>query len=143
MFKKILVPTDGSDYARRALGVALEIALKYGSAIELLHVAPMPQVYWGEPYAIAFTAPLQQLVAKGSHKILSDTVKGFDLGEVKVNQRQSSGYPAGVILDELSSHNIDLVVLGSHGHSGLAGTLLGSVSNRVVAQAACPVLVVK
>ncbi|MDA8443203.1 MAG: universal stress protein [Peptococcaceae bacterium] len=143
MFKNILVPTDGSDYARRALTLALEIAQKFDAAIELLHVAHVPQIYWGEPYAAAFTVPMQEMVEKGGEQILLDTLKDIAIGTTKIDKRQIVGYPSSVILDEINAKNIDLVVIGRHGHSGLAGAMLGSVSNRVVAHATCPVLVVK
>ena len=142
MIKKILVSTDGSDYSRRALSTAIEYAKQFNSEIELFHVVsqPPPGMY---DYTITDYIPISE--ERGNEmgeQILNATLKGMDVSQVIVSKKTVTGYPASEIIDEIK-RGFDLVVMGSRGHRPLVGAVLGSVTQRVLADAPCPVLVVK
>ncbi|AFQ42837.1 MULTISPECIES: universal stress protein [Desulfosporosinus] len=141
MFKRILVPTDGSESSRRALKSALEIAKKFNSEIELFHVTPTPEAYYG--YHMGFTSIIdQEQIDKSGELALEITLKGIDIGNVHLTKKHISGHAASGILDEVR-REFDLVVMGTVGHGALTGALIGSVTQRVMAQSPCPVLIVK
>jgi len=142
MFKKILVATDASEYSRRALRTALEIASTYNAEVELLFVTYIREPYWGYNLAYGVLVPQEQIDEAGE-LALEATLEGIDLGDVTLRKKKEQGYPATVILEEVAKENIDLVVMGSHGYGPIAGSVLGSVSQRVVQRAKCPVLIVK
>ncbi|MGI1657425.1 MAG: universal stress protein [Desulfitobacterium sp.] len=141
MFTKILVPTDGSEYSRRALLVALEIGKKFNAEIMLLNVLMTPE-------ALGYTLSedetvVQQQFSSNGEATLAATTKNVDLEGVKLTCSLKPGYPASVILKEIISEDIDLVVMGYRGYTSLAGTFMGSVSQKVLAKASQPVLLIK
>lgn len=142
MFKKILVPTDASEFSRRAFKTALEIARNCSSEILLLHVTYTPQAYWGYDVAYGLTISQEELDNNGK-LVLQATLTGIDSGAVKVTQKLASGHPVTTILNNLEKEQINLIVMGSHGYGPLTGSVLGSVSQRVLQRAKCPVLIVK
>lgn len=142
MFKKILVATDASEYSRRALRTALEIARTFNAEVELLFVTYIREAYWGYNAAYGILVPQEQIDEAGE-LALEATLEGIDVGDVSLRKKKVQGYPASVILEEIAKENIDLVVMGSHGYGPIVGQVLGSVSQRVVQRAACPVLIVK
>lgn len=142
MFRKILVPTDASEYSRRALTTALEIARNCQSEILLLHVAYTPQAYWG--YSVAYGISItQEELERNGELALEATLSGISTEGVKVNKALESGHPVTAILDILDKEKVDLVVMGSHGYGPIAGSVLGSISQRVLQRAKCPVMIVK
>lgn len=142
LFKKILVPTDASDYSRRALKIALELAGSYQAEVLLLHVSYTPQAYWGYTISYGITVTQEQLDQNGE-LALEATLSGIEQGKVIINKRIESGHPVTVILDLIKKETIDMVVMGSHGYGAITGSVLGSVSQRVLQRADCPVLIVK
>ncbi|TGE35998.1 universal stress protein [Desulfosporosinus fructosivorans] len=142
MFKKILVPTDASEYSRRALKVALEMARSVQAEVVLLHVSYTPQAYWGYTISYGITVTQEQLDQNGE-LALEATLTGIDSEQVVIHKRVESGHPVTMIVDQIKKDNIDLVVMGSHGYGAIAGSVLGSVSQRVLQRASCPVLIIK
>ncbi|AFQ42515.1 universal stress protein [Desulfosporosinus meridiei] len=142
MFKKILVATDASEYSRRALITALEIAQKYDAEIELLFVSYIREAYWGNNVAYGILIPQEQIDEAGE-QALEATLQGIDVGNISVKKKIVQGYPSTMILEEAKKLEADLVVMGSHGYGPITGSLLGSVSQRVLPRAECPVLIVK
>lgn len=142
MYKKIMVPTDASEYSRRSLVAALKIARKFESEVILLFVTYTPQAYWG--YNPAFTIEIsKEQIEETGERALMATLEGIDVGDVPVTKMKIPGHPSSVILDEISNQNIDLVIMGSHGYGLISGAVLGSVSQRVLRKSTCPVLIVK
>ncbi|KJR49226.1 UspA [Desulfosporosinus sp. I2] len=142
MFKKILVATDASEYSRRALKDALELAKTFGGEVELLFVMYIREAYWG--YNVAYSVLVSpEEIEDAGELALEATLKGIDVGDVPLKKKVVQGYPATMILEEVQKEGIDLVVMGSHGYGLIAGSVLGSVSQRVLQQAECPVLIVK
>lgn len=142
MFKRILVPTDASEYSRRALKTALELARYVQAEVVLLHVSYTPQAYWGYTISYGITVTQEQLDQNGE-LALDATLIGIDNEQVVINKRVESGHPVTIILEQIKKENIDLVIMGSHGYGAIAGSVLGSVSQRVLQRASCPVLIIK
>lgn len=142
MFKKILVPTDASEYSRRALMTALELARSIQAEVVLLHVSYTPQAYWGYTISYGITVTQEQLEQNGE-LALEATLTGIDSEQVVIHKRVESGHPVSIILEQIKKENIDLVIMGSHGYGAIAGSVLGSVSQRVLQRASCPVLIIK
>jgi len=137
MYKRILVPTDGSAASRNALIEALELAKKFNAQVELFYVGPTSEAYDIE-YNMYITP---EQIEKNGELILEATLKDIDIGNVQLLRKHSPGYPAISILEEMK-REFDLVVMGTRGHGAFTGAVLGSVTQRVLAHAQCPVLVV-
>lgn len=142
MFKRILVPTDASEYSRRALKTALELARSVQAEVVLLHVSYTPQAYWGYTISYGITVTQEQLDQNGE-LALDATLTGIDTEHVVIKKRVESGHPVTIILEQIKKENIDLVIMGSHGYGAIAGSVLGSVSQRVLQRVSCPVLIIK
>ena len=140
MVKKILVTTDASEYSRRALRTALELARKFSAEVELLFVMQMPILYDSSVFTFLI---LQEQIEEEGIFALEATLKGIDISGVTLIKKKMQGKPANVILKEVESENIDLVVMGSHGYVSIVGSLLGSVSQHVLHRSKCSVLIVK
>jgi len=142
LFKKVLVPTDASEYSRRALKMAIELARSVQAEVVLLHVSYTPQAYWGYTISYGITVTQEQLDQNGE-LALDATLNGIDSEQVVIHKRVESGHPVTIIVDQIKKDNIDLVIMGSHGYGAIAGSVLGSVSQRVLQRASCPVLIIK
>lgn len=141
MFKKILVPTDASENAQRAFSTAIQMAQRFGAEIELLHVTFTPEAL-GYILSGGVAVPQEQFDINGE-QTLQITLNSIDTGNIPIRKKQIPGHPAAAILEEIKKEQIELVVMGSRGYGPLAGPVLGSVSQRVLHGAACPVLIVK
>ena len=157
MFDKVLVPIDGSRHAHAALQTALELAEVHGSELEILHVtsysetyAPMETEPIGGGSGEASSPPewIDEYMTKlraNDEKMLSQALeeaKKLHPG-LKIASKLLWGRPGKVIVSEAEEGGFDLVIIGSRGLGGLAGLVLGSVSQHVVNEARVPVLVVK
>jgi len=142
LFKKILVPTDASEYSRRALKAAVEMAQAMQAEVVLLHVSYTPQAYWGYTISYGITVTQEQIDQNGE-LALEATLTGIDCSQIVLSKRMESGHPVTIILEHIKKEAIDLVVMGSHGYGAITGSVLGSVSQRVLQRASCPVLIIK
>jgi nucleotide-binding universal stress UspA family protein len=136
-FKTILIPTDFSPSANEATRIACSLARAHGSKLFLLHVAQRPITNVGgmpvpPPPALDWSALKNELdrVAAG-------------MKDVEVESRLVEGEPADTIVNVARERGTDLIVIGSHGRTGLSRLLMGSVAEHVVRKAGCPVLTVK
>jgi len=145
MFKNILVPVDGSNFSTNAARVAVNIAEKYGSNITLLHVISYSHLPTIDPSqtSLVITEEILTGLKKQGEKILQDPLEAIGPKTVNVNMELTWGSPAQVIMEKANDKPYNLIVMGSRGRGGIAGLLLGSVSNRVSRLAACPVMIVK
>jgi len=145
MFTKILAPVDGSQHSIKAAVKAVNIAEKYNAKVTLLHVININQL---TGLGSLQTPPMITEAAvdnlkKAGDTIIHDTIKALPPTQVDIDKLTVWGTPESVIINEIASKGYDLVVMGSRGLGTIGGLLLGSVSDRVVRQAACPVLIVK
>jgi len=138
MMKNILVPVDGSEGADRAIEKAITLAKLCNAKVNFLYVANINQLAIN---AVLSDAILDS-VTKAGNVILERAMEMVPEG-VEKESFSDTGSPAVVVLDFAESNNIDLIVMGSRGLGIVKGVLLGSVSQYVVEQAKCPVLVVK
>jgi len=147
-FSKIVAATDFSEDSNLALGYAQELALKFSGDIVLLHVdqplAPVmmtpelgPSMDVG---AMGRIAEEQRMLAQKELDKIAGKLREAGL---KVKVHLKVGSPFLEILHTAQSENADLIVLGTHGRTGLAHVLMGSVAERVVQKAPCPVLTIR
>lgn len=141
MFKSIMVPTDASESAKHALMTAIEIAQELGSKILLLHVVYTPEAL-GYTLSNGIAVPQEEISIYG-REALTAALAGIDTHNVEIVKKQIPGHPAAAILKELESAHFDLVIMGSRGYGPISGSLLGSISQRVLSKASCPVMIVK
>ncbi len=144
--KNILVPTDFSEHADKALKEAVAIAEQYKSKIFLLHVYDEGLHQCAVDYCLPFeqVASLENAAIKTSKDRLDEEVKAIASGgKVQIAYDIKKGLPVETILQEQKVLGIDLIVMGSHGRTGLLKSLIGSVAERVVRNAGCEVLVVR
>ena len=144
MFARILVPTDFSDTSDSALEYARRVAERFGSSVHLLHVVEGPfaaasasaEMY--VPDAPAVQAA-QFAAARTRLQVRLHSGEGRERGETS---EIVTGSCARAILDVARDRGFDLIVMGTHGRTGVAHLLLGSVAERGVRDAACPELTV-
>jgi nucleotide-binding universal stress UspA family protein len=133
--EKILAPTDLSELSRVGLEYALELARGWGAEVTVYLVAHAAEL------ASYKASSLDDLLAKQQHNLeqfLDDHFAEL-LPLVEVRQKVAIGSPAVTILDEAASEGSDLIVMSTHGRTGLAHMLMGSVTEQVVRNASCPV----
>jgi nucleotide-binding universal stress UspA family protein len=138
----ILVPTDFSAYADCALEYAITLASTLHARVTLLHV--LSTVYWGTgdvPWALPATF-LEELEA-ATQQSLEPLLQRVRAAGLEGKALVAYGSPFAGIIAMAQDHNVDLIVMGSHGRTGLQHMLLGSVAERVVRLAPCPVLVTR
>lgn len=138
MLKNILVPIDGSETADRAVTEAIRLAEPCGAKINFLYVANINQLAVN---ALLSDAVLEA-VTKAGEVVLERAASMVPSG-IEKESFSETGSPAVVILDFAKSNDMDLIIMGSRGLGVVKGVLLGSVSQYVVEQSECPVLVVK
>ena len=148
--KKILVPTDGSDNARRAERVAVRLAKDYGAELTILYVAALPAYLYAapSPFGGAPVADLKdifQTAEKEGKKLVDNSVEyAKSQGAMTVgNVLTSKSSVVFEITQYAQDNNVDLIVIGTRGLGGFKKMLMGSVSSGVVAHAHCNVIVVK
>ena len=141
-FRKILVPIDFSDHSSAALDVAIDLARSYGSTLHLLHCYPIdPGAI--SPYGIVIPEGFDRDVREAAGNQLARWADKAAAANVAVEQHLSSMFPAEVIARTAEEIGADLVVMGTRGLAGLKHVLLGSIAERVLRLAPCPVLTVK
>ncbi|WP_246999946.1 universal stress protein [Halosolutus gelatinilyticus] len=147
MYEQILVPTDGSETAEMAIEHALDIAEKYGATVHALYVVDtdsmslslgveqvdrIRQGHYGEMGEVRERA-------EAATNVVAE--RGRERG-LEVVEHVSAGRPHALIEDYAADNDIDLIVMGSHGRSGISRALLGSVTERTLRSTTVPVLVV-
>ena len=139
MYKKILVPTDGSDFAKDAQLHALFLAKVSGAEIIALSVSENHFIN-----GISVSEEIEQINQILTDRCKKDLQEFEDMNDegVKISSVIKEGSPAKTILEVAEKEDIDLIVIGSSGKSGFDRFILGSVSDKVVNAAKCPVLVV-
>ena len=139
MYKKILVPTDGSEFAKKAQKQALFLAKVSGAEIIAVSVTENNFVQ-GLPLNDE-VFQLNQILNERSEENLIEFDK-LNEDDIKISHVIREGSPARVILEVAKDENVDLIVMGSSGKSGFDRFIMGSVADKVVNSAKCAVLVV-
>ena len=140
--KTILVPSDFSECSEAALRYGLELARRFDARVHLLHVVQDPLT---QPWAAeGFSIPLFEVVEKWQKEAkerLALAVPAGDAGRVTISA--TVAWPYAEILRYAIEYDVDLIVMGTHGRSGMSHMLLGSIAEKVVRRAPCPVLTVR
>lgn len=142
MFKKILCPVDFSQFTQDVINYALDLAEKYGAELHVMHV--VPNMTYFTPYEsfltpenlVAIEKNIQDEVEKKFTKLLKhDTVP--------TRKAIRTGVPFVEIIDYAKTESIDLIVMGTHGHSAIEHILIGNVAEKVVRKSPCPVMTIR
>jgi len=143
--KNILVPKDFSKYSDAALKMAIDIATTHDASIYLLHAID-DQMQQSVDYRISYEDVKQiekNSIIASKEKLKKQADDIVKRKKVKIILDVKSGDPAEVILKEQKAKKIDLIVIASHGRSGIVRYLIGSVATKVAKSATCPVMLVK
>ncbi|MBL7996170.1 universal stress protein [bacterium] len=147
--KNIVVPTDFSEAASHALDYALSLAKTFQAKIYLMHVFE-PIVYYsdapmGMPDLIELEQNVRGVAEQSLQSILDKQIKEHEteFGTIPVETILAQGKPFIEIIQTAKEKNADLIVLSTHGRSALEHILLGSVTEKVVRKAHCPVLTIR
>lgn len=140
--RKVLVPTDFSDCSEAAVKYGRDLAAAFGASLHLLHVVQDP---YTQPWAAeAFPAPLGDLLVQWeqqARKRMTDSVPEAERERLTIATQ--IGSPFMEIVRYAQDEQVDLIVIGTHGRGPLGHMLLGSVAEKVVRKAPCPVLTVR
>jgi nucleotide-binding universal stress UspA family protein len=144
-FTRILVPTDFSEFADAALDYAKTLAATFGASLHLLHVFEdpyaTPGAFAGDPY-LAFPDDLREAVVAEARRQFEARMTSDEQARFAATTEVLMGPTARTIVDYADARQADLIVIGTHGRTGLAHLLIGSTAERVVRTAPCPVLTV-
>ncbi|QXD17167.1 universal stress protein [Rhodocaloribacter litoris] len=141
--RHILVPVDFSEHAREALTVARELAARYGAALQLLHV--LEEVLHPAFYNFGATSikDLQPDIEEKATEALMKFFRETAGADAEVTYHVIEGHAGRDIATFAEEHDSDLIVISTHGLGGLEHLLMGSVTEKVIRRAPCPVLVLK
>jgi nucleotide-binding universal stress UspA family protein len=142
-FKKILVPVDFSLHSAEAVRYAADLSQRYAASVALIHVYeivayPLPEGF------VLYTAQQQMDMSALFAKQLDGAKADAEAaGALRLTTHLVEGAPAWEITQFAKAGDYDLIVMGTHGRSGLQHAIFGSVAERVLRKAACPVLTVR
>ncbi|MGD8859872.1 MAG: universal stress protein [Myxococcales bacterium] len=142
-YKKILCPVDFSPFADAALDEAMSLAKGMGSTLCLLHAYQNPAYVLPMSGYVGPTADMIGRIRKQLEEELAGLAKKVEEQGITVETRCVEGIPYKVITDLAQEWDADLIVMGTHGRTGLSHALTGSVAERVVRTAECPVLITR
>jgi nucleotide-binding universal stress UspA family protein len=142
-FRHILAPTDFSEYSKQAVASALELAKKFGAKLSILHVVELP------PYPVEGYVPpsvtttfMEDLEREASQELAQLAPEAESTG-VEVARLVTVGSPYRKIIDMAEADAVDLIVMATAGRTGFSRLVMGSIAERVVRTASCPVLTIR
>ena len=144
MFNHILVPMDFSAPSDAALECARAVAVQFAGSLHLLHVAedPYRALYSAEVFVPEIEGLRDEILTDTTRR-LNERLRPSDVTTLHATAEAIIGTPAMSIVEYAAGHDIDLIVMGTHGRGGMSHLLMGSVAERVVRTAPCPVLTVR
>jgi len=142
MFKKIVCPIDFSEFTDEIVKYAVNITKKFNAELHLIHI--IPNLNYFTPYE-SFLTPenlvaIEKNIEKEVEKDFERVTKDIDVPLKKIVK---TGVTFVEIIDYIKEEDIDLVVMGTHGRSGIEHILIGSVAEKVVRKSPCPVLTIR
>jgi nucleotide-binding universal stress UspA family protein len=135
--KKILFPTDFSHTSDAAVGMATSLARDSGAKLLIVHVEEPPTAYGGGELYYGIPEPVTEDLRKMLTKVVPTDP------QVPFEHRLITGEPAEAVVRLAKDEGVDLIVMGTHGRSGISRLLMGSVAEAIVRRAPCPVLTYK
>lgn len=144
--RRIMVPIDYSENSKAALAYGAELALGFGASLDIVHVWDRP-TYLTDAVMVQRPGeahkPIGELIRENAERDMAEFLAEVRLpSAVTASSRLVSGEPASALLTELKKGEHDLVVLSTHGRTGLAHLLLGSIAEKLVRLSPVPVLTV-
>jgi nucleotide-binding universal stress UspA family protein len=142
-FRHILAPTDFSEYSKKAVASALELAQKFGAKLTILHVIELPP-YPVEGYVPpSLSATFLDDMERQATVDLAQIVPEAEAAKVEVARLVAMGTPYRKIVETAEADHVDLIVMATAGRTGFSHLVLGSIAERVVRTASCPVLTMR
>lgn len=143
-FHKILVPLDFSEHSERAVQLAAELARRYQAPLTLFHVYELVPYAAPEGHALYTPPPpVTGLFEEFERRLQEVKARAIDAGAGEVDTLLREGFVAPQIIELAQEKHFDLIVMGTHGRQGISHLLMGSVAEKVVRTAPCPVLTVR
>lgn len=139
--KNILVPVDFNAHSQAALAVSRDLAADLGASLEVVHVVDLPIDHLPSEGHVPMPADYRRALLEQAHERLDAWMSSSVVPDVP--RRIVEGKPAAAIVRFAAEHGAQLIVMGTHGREGLAHLFAGSVTERVVRTAQCPVLTVR
>ena len=140
--QNVVVGIDGSDQSRHAARVSADLARKNGAVLHFVTIVRPPEGWWGIVGSPPTPSALSKSLSEAQREILDSVVGGLDLEGMEVVQVEDVGDPARMLLDYAEQVDADVMVIGRRGAGLIERIMLGSVANRIVHDAQCPVLLV-
>jgi nucleotide-binding universal stress UspA family protein len=142
MYKKILVPLDGSELAKRALDQAEQLAKTFGAEIILFQVVPFMPIY-GSPELVT-PLIIDEKQKEAAEQYLNNLAEELKKRDLRVKALVKTGQQVAVeIIDFAKESGVDLIVMCTHGRSGITRWVLGSVAHKVITRAETPILLIR
>jgi nucleotide-binding universal stress UspA family protein len=138
----IVVGVDGSDQSCHAAAISSDIARRAGATLHLVTIVRPPEGWWGIVGSPPTPSALSKSLTDAQREILDSVVANIDLSDIEVVQVEDVGDPARMLLEYAQRVDADLMIIGKRGAGLIERIMLGSVANRVVHDADCPVLLV-
>ncbi|WP_435066148.1 universal stress protein [Halobaculum sp. EA56] len=142
MFDRVLIPTDGSDPARSAVEMALGLAETHGATLHILFIVDQPTSVSGMGEGFSGLDDLLDALEEKGHETTEAVVEQAKGRGIETKTAVRRGNPHDDILTYANNHDIDVIVMGTHGRTGVKRALLGSVTEDVVRHSEIPVLTV-
>lgn len=149
---KLLVPVDGSSASIDAVKKSIEISRKYNYSIKLINVVNFGSLshlnrnerlwHYMDGSTITETSELSKIAKENAEKLLNVIIDKLDFSDIKIEKEVLSGEPYEKILEVAKNENFDLIVMGNRGFSKIKRFFVGSVTQKVISEAPCPVLVI-
>ena len=143
MYRRILWPTDFSGLAKAALPHGVKLAAPARAELVLLHVLTRPVAYAGPEFPVGLWGRLQEANRAAAREELRKIAAGLKGSGVRVHTVLAEGVPFDQILRVAKGLRCDLIVIATHGRTGLPHVIMGSVAENVIRRAPCPVLTVR
>lgn len=143
-FKKILVPVDFSTCSGAALDYAVSLSKQLGAALEVVHAFEIPTFV--PPHVVVVMGEVEASLSEHAEREARQQLEAFlhSRGVGSDTKRELLlGPPAHTVLERLAQNDVDLVVMGTHGRTGISRWVMGSTAEKVLRGAPCPVLTVR
>ncbi len=140
--KKILYPTDFSEYAVNARPYVIDLAKKFGAEVTVINVLMSPSYAVSPEFAVDLTK-IQKDMQAAAESSLAAVRKVFEDEGITTRAILEIGSPFAEIVHTAQKEKIDLIIMATHGHGAVKHMLLGSTAEKVVRKAPCPVLTVR
>jgi len=144
-FSNILVPVDFSPVSKRVIAHAVSIAKRFDAAVHVVHAFELPPPL--RPDLTVWSGDFRATLEKQGHdegvRTLRTLLDDRDFAGVPITTEVKPGHPYDVILASAEARKSDLIVMGTHGRTGLSHLVMGSVAEKVVQHAPCPILTIR